>query len=173
MCLDLTEHCFTYNLSETQKVAEDYSKSTWLSLYPGTSRSRRTLKSICFIRCEAAAAADQHFSCFAVELGSSLAGTGLFSFWSLGCSPWGDLLSTLSLPESPPQKDGDLPPPRTWGEGHALSTALLRLSWSEKGQFCNAWSWVKDVFQRGSILVIVLTHIAHMVLDLSVNNVKE
>ena len=129
-CFDSTEHCFTYNLSETQKVAEDYSKSTWLSLYPGTSRSKRTLKSICFIRCEAAAAADQHFSCFAVELGSCLAGTGLFSFWSLGCSPWGDLLSTLSLPESPPQKDGDLPPSRTLGEGHALSTPLLRLSWS-------------------------------------------
>ena len=80
LCFDSTEHCFTYNLSETQKVAEDYSKSTWLSLYPGTSRSKRTLKSICFIRCEAAAAADQHFSCFAVELGSSLAETGLFSF---------------------------------------------------------------------------------------------
>ena len=109
-----------------KKVAEDYSKSTWLSLYPGTSRSKRTLKSICFIRCEA----DQHFSCFAVEVRSCLAETGLFSFWSLGCSPWGDLLSTLSLPESPPQKDGDLPPSRTLGEGHALSTALLRLSWS-------------------------------------------
>ena len=31
----------------------------------------------------------------------------------------------------------------------------------------------KDFFQRGSILVMVLTHIAHMVLDWSVNNVKE
>ena len=137
--LDFLKNCALIRLStashtiiiwNAKKVAEDYSKSTWLSLYPGTSRSKRTLKSICFIRCEAAAAADQHFSCFAVELGSCLAGTGLFSFWSLGCSPWGDLLSTLPLPESPPQKDGDLPPPRTWGEGHALSTALLRLSWS-------------------------------------------
>ena len=31
----------------------------------------------------------------------------------------------------------------------------------------------KDFFQRGSILVMVLTHITHIVLDWSVNNVKE